>query len=147
MRARNFGGLIAITVACAACSGTGDTGSSDSLSTETSQELAAAVSPRVNCGGYNGQVRSSSASVSTWGELWNTCGSGTNYLYLNLSSCSPAGGTLNDPIAVAGPNRTVGVKPTTVPFLAKDPSNVDGCIKFTVCSTHGGWHCGTPKSI
>ena len=99
------------------------------------------VSPRDNCGGFNGHVVVSDGSTPTlqlYGEVWdNTCPGSTSVW---LAWQSP--GYPNIQVEAADESATTGVNYTTVP-LQLPP--VD--IKVTACSTYGGWHCGTPISM
>jgi cell wall-associated NlpC family hydrolase len=99
------------------------------------------VSPRDNCGGFNGHVVVSDGSTPTlqlYGEVWdNTCPGSTSVW---LAWQSP--GYHNIQVRVAGEWSTAGVNYTTVPLQFRP-----GQIKVTVCSTYDGWHCGTPVSV
>src|SRR5580700_6682211 len=98
------------------------------------------VSPRDNCGGFNGHVVVSDGSTPTlqlYGEVWdNTC-PGSTSVWLAWDSPDYH----NVQVQVAGASATVGVNYTTP--LQVPPAD----IKVTACSTYGGWHCGTPVSV
>ena len=99
------------------------------------------VSPRDNCGGFNGHVVVSDGSTPTlqlYGEVWdNTCPGSTSVW---LAWQSP--GYHNIEVQAADEPSTAGVNYTTVPLQLR-PAD----IKVTACSTYGGWHCGTPVSM
>ena len=99
------------------------------------------VSPRDNCGGFNGHVVVSDGSTPTlqlYGEVWdNTCPGSTSVW---LAWQSP--GYHNIQVRAADEPSTAGVNYTTVSLQLR-PAD----IKVTVCSTYGGWHCGTPVSV
>ena len=99
------------------------------------------VSPRDNCGGFNGHVVVSDGSTPTlqlYGEVWdNTCPGSTSVW---LAWQSP--GYHNIQVQAADEPSTAGVNYTTVSLQLR-PAD----IKVTVCSTYGGWHCGTPVSV
>ena len=101
-----------------------------------------AVSPRVNCGGFNGDVEYNDTSgggpeITIWGELWSSCG--TTYVYLSWDA---APFHHNADVASASVSTTVSVSPHHY-------YNDDGAsyIAVTVCSTYGGWHCGAPDYV
>lgn len=96
-----------------------------------------AVSPRVTCGGFNGNVKWSGNSIEIWGEVWDTCG-GYTYVYLSWNNPTHH----NQAVGVSQPHDTDGVSPQTF----KGGLNVSN-ISVTACSTHGGWHCGKPVSM
>lgn len=99
------------------------------------------VSPRDNCGGFNGHVVVSDGSTPTlqlYGEVWdNTC-PGSTSVWLAWDSPDYH----NIQVQVAGASATVGVNYTTTPLQV-----LPADIKVTACSTYGGWHCGTPVSV
>jgi hypothetical protein len=96
-----------------------------------------AVSPRVSCGGFNGNVQWSGNSVEIWGEVWDTCG-GYTYVYLSWNNPTHH----NQAVGTAQPRDTDGVSAQTF----KGGLNVSN-IAVTTCSTYGGWHCGTPVYV
>ncbi len=99
------------------------------------------VSPRDNCGGFNGHVVVSDGSTPTlqlYGEVWDDTCPGWTSVWLAWQSP----GSQNIQVQVADEPSTVGVNYTTGP-LQLPPAD----IKVTVCSTYGGWHCGTPVSV
>ena len=99
------------------------------------------VSPRDNCGGFNGHVVVSDGSTPTlqlYGEVWdNTCPGSTSVW---LAWQSP--GYHNIQVQAADESATAGVNYTTVALQLRP---VD--IQVTACSTYGGWRCGTPVSV
>jgi hypothetical protein len=98
------------------------------------------VSPRDNCGGFNGHVvwqDGSGAYIQLYGEVWDTTCSGSTSVWLAWDSP----GYNNIQAESANEPDTEGVNYKT--SLSADPTNV----KVTVCSTNGGWHCGTPVSV
>lgn len=99
------------------------------------------VSPRDNCGGFNGHVVIADGSTPTmqlYGEVWDTKCSGSTSVWLAWDSP----GYNNVQVQAANEPATEGVNYTT-PALPTRPSD----IKVTVCSTGGGWHCGTPIEV
>jgi hypothetical protein len=98
------------------------------------------VSPRDNCGGFNGHVvwqDGSGAYIQLYGEVWDTSCSGSTSVWLAWDSPSyhnVQADSANEP-------DTEGVNYQT--SISADPTD----IKVTVCSTNGGWHCGTPVSV
>ena len=96
------------------------------------------VSPRDNCGGFNGHVVVADGSAPTlqlYGEVWdNTCPGSTSVWLAWQGS-----GYHNIQVQAAEEPATAGVNYTTAPLQVR-PAD----IKVTVCSTHGGWHCGAP---
>src|SRR5580704_7966041 len=95
------------------------------------------VSPRDNCGGFNGHVVLSDGStpaMQLYGEVWDNNYPGATSVWLAWQS--PASHNIN--VQTADEPATVGVNYTTAP-LQVPPTE----IKVTVCSTYGGWHCGT----
>ncbi len=99
------------------------------------------VSPRDNCGGFNGRVVVSDGSTPTlqlYGEVWDDTCPGSTSVWLAWQSP----GSQNIQVQVADQPSTVGVNYTTGP-LQLPPAD----IKVTVCSTYGGWHCGTPVTV
>jgi Putative amidase domain len=99
------------------------------------------VSPRDNCGGFNGHVVVSDGSTPTlqlYGEVWdNNCPGATSVW---LAWQSP--GYHNIQVQAADEPATIGVNYTTGPLQAR-PAD----IEVTVCSTYGAWHCGTPVTV
>ena len=99
------------------------------------------VSPRDNCGGFNGHVVVSDGSTPTlqlYGEVWDNACPGSTSVWLAWQSP----GYHNIQIQAADESATDGVNYTTVPLQL-----VPADIKVTVCSTYGGWHCGTAVSL
>ena len=99
------------------------------------------VSPRDNCGGFNGHVVVSDGSTPTmqlYGEVWDNNCPGSTSVWLAWDSPDYH----NVQVQVASASATVGVNYTTAP-LQVPPTDV----KVTACSTYGGWHCGTPVSV
>jgi hypothetical protein len=96
-----------------------------------------AVSPRVSCGGFNGNVQWSGSTVEIWGEVWDTCG-GYTYVYLSWNNPTHH----NQAVGTSQPHDTDGVSNHTF----SGGLNVSN-IAVTVCSTYGGWHCGTPVHV
>lgn len=90
--------------------------------------------PRIGCGGMNGHIEWAGNAIQSWGEAWDTCGSGT-YVQIFLTWTSPT--VHNIVIATAGPNSTVGFNTGVIYTLA----NV-GNISTTACEHDNGWHCG-----
>jgi hypothetical protein len=98
------------------------------------------VSPRDNCGGFNGHVvwqDGSGAYIQLYGEVWDTGCAGSTSVWLAWDSP----GYNNVQAESANEPDTEGVNYKT--SISADPTNV----KVTVCSTSGGWHCGTPVSV
>ncbi|HWE12544.1 MAG TPA: hypothetical protein VG365_03480 [Solirubrobacteraceae bacterium] len=98
------------------------------------------VSPRDNCGGFNGHVVWSgggSPFIRLYGEVWDNNCSGSTSVWLSWDS--PAYHNINANSATEP--QTVGVNYKT--GTSSTPQN----IKVAVCSTHGGWHCGNPVSV
>ena len=98
------------------------------------------VSPRDNCGGFNGHVvwaDGSGAYIQLYGEVWDTTCSGSTSVWLAWDSPDYH----NVQAESANEPDTEGVNFKT--SISADPTNV----KVTVCSTNGGWHCGTPVSV
>jgi hypothetical protein len=98
---------------------------------------SATVSPRDNCGGFNGHVVWTSSYIQLYGEVWDTSCSGSSSVW--ISWYSPGYNNVNAE-TVAEPN-TAGVNfKTDTPQTPTD-------IMVAVCSTGGGWHCGTPVAV
>ena len=98
---------------------------------------SATVSPRDNCGGFNGHVVWTSSSIQLYGEVWDTTCSGTSSVW--ISWYGPSYNNVNAE-TVADPD-TAGVNfKTDTPQTPTD-------IMVAVCSTSGGWHCGTPIAV
>ena len=98
------------------------------------------VSPRDDCGGFNGHVvwtGGSSPYIELYGEVWENKCSGTSSVWLAWDS--PSYHNVN--VTSATESQTVGVNYKT--GTATTPQN----IKVTVCSTSGSWHCGTPVAV
>jgi hypothetical protein len=121
--------LRAIGVACTAAA----VGALVALSTVASASSSATVSPRDNCGGFNGHVVWSGSSLELYGEVWDThCSGGTTSVWIAWDGPSyhnVNAGSATDP-------NTTGVNYKTATQQSPDS------ITVTVCSTKGGWHCG-----
>jgi hypothetical protein len=100
----------------------------------SSPDPEVAVKPRVGCGGANGNIQWSGVNIDSWGEAWDTCGSGT-YVQIFLSWYSPF--YHNILIATAGPHSTVGFNTGVI----TNALNV-GHIGIAACEQDNGWHCG-----
>jgi hypothetical protein len=92
------------------------------------------VSPRDNCGGSNDWVQWTGSSLHVWGEVWDThCSGGTTELWVSWDGAVhnnlEAGSAVDPNTAGVSFERSTDVTPTNV--------------IVTVCSTKGGWHCGT----
>lgn len=105
----------------------------------------ASFNPRVNCGGFNGNVEWSWEVVGTgsaywiqiWGQVWSTCAS-TSSVWLSFTAFPSS---FNHNSGSASAYGTSGVNWTHYSYYA--PGN----ISVTVCNTYGGgWHCGTPQT-
>jgi hypothetical protein len=99
------------------------------------------VSPRDNCGGFNGHVvwpTGSSPYIQLYGQVWqNQCSSGSTSVWLSWDS--PSYHNVEAQSASATQTQGVNYKTTT----SAGPEN----IKVTVCSQYGGWHCGDPVAV
>ena len=99
------------------------------------------VSPRDNCGGFNGHVvwsGGSSPYIQLYGEVWqNQCSSDDTSVWLAWDS--PTYHNVKVQSAAAAKTQGVNYKTTT--------SAVPQDMKVTVCSQAGGWHCGTPVEV
>lgn len=98
------------------------------------------VSPRDNCGGFNGHAVWSGNNghyMELYGEVWENKCSGTSSVWLAWDS--PSYHNVNVKAATEEDTEGVNYKVST----STTPTN----IKVTVCSTLGGWHCGTPVSV
>lgn len=98
------------------------------------------VSPRDNCGGFNGHVvwsGGSSPYIQLYGEVWENKCSGTTSVWLAWDS--PSYHNIN--VKAAPESQTVGVNYKT--GTSATPQN----MKVTVCSSSGSWHCGTPVAV
>jgi hypothetical protein len=96
------------------------------------------ASPRIGCGGANANIEWTENIIQSWGEAWDTCGSGTYVqIFLDVNN-----GFSNDLIATAGPDSTVGFNTgwMTYPLLV-------GNIIITACEQDNGWHCGTGVKV
>ena len=101
------------------------------------RESWATVSPRVNCGGFNGHVGWDYQGIEVYGQLWESCG-GTAYLYVSYKD--PFGENVQ--IANVANHGTTGLD-----WQSGQTGTAPGYISVTVCSNHGGWHCGTPVQV
>lgn len=99
------------------------------------------VSPRDNCGGFNGHVvwsAGSSPYIQLYGEVWqNQCSSGSTSVWLSWDS--PGYHNVEAESAAAAQTEGVNYKTAT----GAGPEN----MKVTVCSQSGGWHCGDPVAV
>jgi hypothetical protein len=95
------------------------------------------VSPRVDCGGFNGHIAWDYQGIHVWGELWDSCGS-TAYLYVSYKD--PFGE--NFQIGNVSKRGTVGID-----WQSDQTGTAPGYISATVCSNHVKWHCGTPQQV
>jgi hypothetical protein len=125
----------AITAAAAACGALLATTIAAAASTNVS------VSPRDNCGGFNGHVvwsAGSSPYIQVYGEVWqNQCSSGSTSVWLSWDSA----GYHNVEAQSAGASQTQGVNYKTATSVGAEN------MKVTVCSQYGGWHCGDPVAV
>jgi hypothetical protein len=99
------------------------------------------VSPRDNCGGFNGHLVVSDGpplTLQLYGEVWDNACPGSTSVWLAWQSP----GYHNIQVRVAAKPSTVGVNYTSVPLQLRPAA-----IKVTICSTYAGWHCGTPVSV
>lgn len=99
------------------------------------------VSPRDNCGGFNGHVVSSAGStpsIQLYGEVWNNQCPGGSYVYLSWNS--PTHHNVQAQGAT-GVDTTVGVNYETATSTTPDT------IDVTVCGTYPSWHCGAPVGV
>jgi hypothetical protein len=103
------------------------------------------VSPRVTCGGFNGNVEwggngsvLDEAYLDVWGTLWSTCKT-TTYLYISYQLLQ---NSYNKTIKSAGANSSVGVNWSTSSDWA-----TFGYIVVDTCSTYKGWTCGAPVHV
>lgn len=99
------------------------------------------VSPRDDCGGFNGHVVISAGSTPTlqlYGEVWDNSCPGSTSVWLAWESP----GYHNIQVQSADYSATAGVNYTTAPLQLRPLD-----IKVTACSTYGRWHCGTPVSL
>jgi hypothetical protein len=108
------------------------------LTGAASASSSATVSPRDNCGGFNGHVDWSSSSIQLYGQVWDVnCSGGTTEVWLSWVGSvhnNLEAGSAVDP-------HTEGVSFTR--STNQTPTNVI----VTVCSTKGGWHCGAGVSV
>ncbi len=108
------------------------------LTGAASASSSATVSPRDNCGGFNGHVDWSSSSIQLYGQVWDVnCSGGTTEVWLSWNGSvhnNMEAGSAVDP-------HTEGVNFTR--STNQTPTN----IGVTVCSTKGGWHCGAGVSV
>jgi len=95
------------------------------------------VSPRDDCGGFNGYVVWTSSYIQLYGEVWDTRCPGTSSVW--LSWYSPSYNNVNA--------ETVAEPKTTGVNFKTDTPQTPTDIKVAVCSTSGGWHCGTPVAV
>lgn len=108
------------------------------------------VSPRVQCGGYNGHVWWDDANfggtyiIGTYGEVWDTCG-WTTYVYLSWEQ-NMGLRSGNDNAGHATDFTTVGVNYSD----SRPAESVGGVsdVGIAVCSTYNnGWHCGSTQHV
>jgi hypothetical protein len=99
------------------------------------------VSPRDNCGGFNGHVvwaGPSSPYLQLYGEVWdNSACPGSTSVWLSWDSPTHH----NIQAQAVSQSQTQGVNYKT------NTSATPGNVKVTVCSTHPAWHCGVPVSV
>jgi hypothetical protein len=98
------------------------------------------VSPRDNCGGFNGHVVWSgptSPYIQIYGEVWDNRCPGSTSVWLSWDS--PAYHNVEAQSATEPQTQGVNYKTGT----SEGPEN----IKVAVCSTNGGWHCGDPVNV
>lgn len=106
----------------------------------------ATVSPRVQCGGFNGHVAWSSwwqsAYIHVWGVLWSNCKS---YTTLELSYDSGYKGETEEAGGTFGFDRdSQGVN-----YLAENAFGPVGGISVKVCASYpnGRTVCGSPSHV
>ena len=98
------------------------------------------VNPRVSCGGFNGNVAWTSSHIQIWGQIWNDSCSNNTTLFLTWNDLS---GHHNPQVTqVNGFGNSIGVSVHTY-----GTSGAPSSGSVTVCSTYGGWHCGTPQGF
>lgn len=98
------------------------------------------VSPRDNCGGFNGHVvftGGSGSYIQLYGEVWENRCSGSTSVWLAWNSP----GYHNVQTEAASQSATRGVNYR----IGTEEEALN--IKVTVCSTFAGWHCGQPTSV
>jgi hypothetical protein len=109
------------------------------MTTAAMASTSLTVSPRDNCGGFNGHVvwsGGSSPYVQLYGEVWqNQCSSGDTSVWLAWNDSTYH----NIQVQSAGAAKTQGVN-DKVTTSATD-------MKVTVCSQAGGWHCGASVAV
>ncbi len=98
---------------------------------------SATVSPRDNCGGFNGHVVWTGSYIQLYGEVWDTSCSGSSSVW--ISWYGPGYNNVNA--------ETVAEPKTTGVNFKTDTPQTPTDIMVTVCSTSGGWHCGTPDAV
>jgi hypothetical protein len=135
----------AAVIMCIMCTGALSLG----LAT-AAQAGTTSVSPRHECGGFNGNVQWSenpatqAGQIHIWGELWNNkCPSDNLWLFVSYNLV-PGGSYQFFPIATTYPNgeSTVGVNW----YNSKSNMNFSG-IKVRVCDTPTGVGCGTAVGV
>jgi hypothetical protein len=108
------------------------------LTGAASASSSATVSPRDNCGGFNGHVDWSSSSIRLYGQVWDVnCSGGTTEVWLSWNGSvhnNLEAGSAVDP-------HTEGVN------FTRSTNQTPTDIGVTVCSTKGGWHCGAGVSV
>jgi hypothetical protein len=99
---------------------------------------SATVSPRDNCGGFNGDVDWTSSSIQLYGEVWDVhCSGGTTEVWLSWN------GTVHNNFEAGS-----AVDPHTDGVNYKDSTKTTPTdIIVTVCSTKPSWHCGAGVSL
>src|SRR3984957_13734660 len=108
------------------------------LTGAASASSSATVSPRDNCGGFNGHVDWSSSSIQLYGQVWDThCSGGTTEDWLSWDA------TVHNNFEAGS-----GVDPKTEGVnFERSTNETPASIVVTVCSTKGGWHCGAGVSV
>jgi hypothetical protein len=98
---------------------------------------SATVSPRDNCGGFNGHVVWTSSYIQLYGEVWDTSCPGSSSVW--ISWYGPGYNNVNA--------ETVAEPKTTGVNFKTDTPQTPTDITVAVCSTNGGWHCGTHIAV
>jgi hypothetical protein len=108
------------------------------VSGAASASSSATVSPRDNCGGFNGHVDWSDSSIELYGEVWDVnCSGGTTEAWISWN------GTVHNNYEAGS-----AVDPHTEGVNYKDSTKTTPTdIVVTVCSTKPSWHCGTGAQV
>jgi hypothetical protein len=119
--------------------------------TTAAQAGTTSVSPRNNCGGFNGNVQWSvtnpvthAGQIHIWGELWNNnCPAGDTYLFVSYTLV-PGGSYQFFPLKSAeySAHGNVGVNW----YNSKSNMNFSG-IKVRVCDYSNGTDCGAAVGV